>query len=177
LTAHTGGAHIEDARNSINDALDWKNAQATGTIDAYEAYLKAHTGGAHVEEARNGVESLDWDKTAVKGMTATSAYLDFHHKYPDSTRLTAVTADVDCSQIIQVHMNYGVSGEAYLESLNVTVTGHPELSGEYRPSEAGACSLIQCYTEQDGIISKLHNAHLLVANVKGKTRIVAVDTH
>jgi hypothetical protein len=177
LTNHPQGAHVEDARNGI-EALDWKDAQAKGTIDAYEGYLKAHAGGAHAEAAKSGVESLDWEETATKGATAFSAYLDFHRKYPGSTRLTAVTADVECSQNLSLSFGgYGFSGTASMSSLNVDVSGHSELSGEYRANEAGARSLVERYIELGGTIGKLPHAHLLVAEVKGRPRIVAVDAH
>jgi hypothetical protein len=177
LTNYPDGAHAEDARNGI-EALDWKDAQTKGTVDAYEGYLKAHASGAHADAAKSGVESLDWEETGAKGAGAFSAYVDFHRKYPDSTRLTAVTADVECSQNRSISFGgYGLSGTAGMSSLNVDVRGHRELSGEYRADEAGALSLIERYVELGGTIGKLPHAHLLVAEVKGKPRIVAVDAN
>lgn len=122
-----------------------------------------------------GCDRTEKDWTAARQANTTAAYLDFHHKYPGSTRLTAVTADVECSQNLSISVGSGLSGTASMSSLNVDVSGHPELSGEYQPNEAGARSLIERYIERGGTIGKLPHAHLLVAEVNGGPRIVAVD--
>jgi hypothetical protein len=121
----------------------------------------------------NGTEK-DW--AAAKQADTFSAYLDFHRKHPGSTRLTAVTADVECSQNLSISLGgYGLSGTASMSSLDVRVSGHAELSGDYRTDEAGARSLVERYVKLGGTIGKLPHAHLLVAQVSGRPRIVAVD--
>lgn len=171
LANHPQGVHVEEAKNSI-DALDWKDAEVKGTIDAYEGYLRVHPGGIHA------VEVLDWDKTIAKGAPAPSEYSDFHRKYPDSKRVTAVMADIHCEQKLGITIGDATepSFSSYLQALVVNVSGHPELSGEYTPEEAGARSLIEIYRKKGGVISDLSNAQLLVADIKGKPRVVAVDT-
>jgi hypothetical protein len=111
LTTHPQGAHVEEAKNGV-EALDWKDAQGKGTIDAYEKYLKSRASGAHAEAAKSGVESLDWEKAQGEGATSSSAYLDFHHKHPGSSRLTTVTADVECSQNLSISFGgYGCQAQ------------------------------------------------------------------
>ena len=121
-------------------------------------------------------EAQDW-QTAQTTET-TLAYREFHRNYPDSTRLRAITADVECSQNLTMSSGgFGTSGTASLSSLNVIVYGHPELSGQYRANESGTRSLIERYTELGGTVGMLAHARLLVADVKGRPRIVAIDGH
>jgi hypothetical protein len=120
------------------------------------------------------VEAPDWKETQAKG--SPDAYRDFRRKHPQSKQLTTFTADVECSQnLITSSSGYGTSASVSMRSLEVHVSAHPELSGEYYPGEAGAQSLIEQYLKQGGIIGKLNGAHLLVASVNNKQRIVAVD--
>lgn len=174
LAAHPQGAHAGEARDGI-DSLDWKEAQTRGTTDGYQKYLSAHAGGAHAGAAKDAIESAAWDQTRTEGAGRFSAYVDFHRKYPGSTRLTALTADVVCSQNISISFGSAFSGSMSLSSLNVRVSGHPELSGEYQPDEPGARSLIQRYEQLGGTVGKLPHARLLAAEIKGKRRIVALE--
>jgi len=161
------------------ETLDWKEAQVKGTIEAFKGYLMAHPGGVHAPQATALLSALceDRDWTAATKDAKPAAYLAFHRTYPDSQRLTAVTADVECSQNLTVSMGgYGLSGTMSLSSLNVNVDGHPKLSGNYGAQESGTLSLGDRYMELGGTVGKLDRAHLLVAKTDGKPRIVAVDT-
>jgi hypothetical protein len=123
----------------------------------------------------SAIEQTAWQDAQAKGASQPGSYVDFHRKYPHSPYLTTVIADVECSQNLSISMGYGVSGTASLKSLTVVVNGHPDLSGEYSAEEAGAVSLCRRYMQLGGTIGELKGAKVLVANLKGKQRIVAVE--
>ena len=174
-TNYPKNAHVAEARSGV-EKLEWREAQSKGTIEAYETYLKSEPDGAHAADAHSRAESLDWTSTVSAGPKASSAYVAFHRKYPGSDRVNAITADLECSQNIAISFGSGFTGSMSLSSLTVNVKGHKELSGEYLLDQPGTKSLIDIYERRGGTIGPLPKANLLVAEFKGRRRIVAVES-
>jgi hypothetical protein len=90
--------------------------------------------------------------------------MGFHKAYPNSTHLAVFRADVDMSTDLEGNMH-------------VTVSGHPDLAGDYAVYEAMSLGLGAKANADGNIVlntEPLKDAELYVARIGGKSRIVAV---
>lgn len=128
-------------------------------------------------EARATLPPIDPETAAWNTLSgSTASYKEFHTAYPNSKRLSVVRADVDCTYSITMSLGSYGSGSASGGPLNITVSGHPEFSGDYQVESAAALGLGAEKTP-DGTVqlngSSFKNVELLVAQREGKPKIVA----
>ena len=113
------------------------------------------------------VASADPEAAAWKSATSSAspaAYMSFHKAYPNSTHLTVFRADVDMSTDLEGNMH-------------VTVSGNPDLAGDYIVNEAMSLGLGAKANADGNIVlntEPLKDVELFVARIGGKSRIVAV---
>jgi len=85
LLRFPGGAHVKEAKMSIEDAI-WRTCQQTGKAESYEQYLKEYSRGKHADEARKALDGLAYER--VKEKDTVEAYEEFmkNHRGDDSAR-------------------------------------------------------------------------------------------
>ena len=60
---------------------DWRNAQGTNTVDAYQQFLARHPQAAQAAEAKSAIENLEWE--VAKRQNSIEAYAGYLDKYSD----------------------------------------------------------------------------------------------
>jgi len=91
------GAHIPEAEAALEE-LDWSDARAVGTSDAYGSYLLHHPEGGHAMEAAALRDGAIWQKVSEKdSVYSYRRYLDDqrsgHHRDEAEARIEALTFD------------------------------------------------------------------------------------
>ena len=72
---------------------DFKKAQQTNTIEAYQSFLKNHPGGKYAAKAKSALENLEWNKAEQSKMLGD--YLTYLSKYPSGQFTAQAKVEVD----------------------------------------------------------------------------------
>lgn len=148
------------------DRTPTKTPPTTGSPAATSTPVQPNQPGV-TSKATTGAPADDPEVAAWKSAMSSAsptAYMSFHKAYPNSTHLTVFRADVDMSTDLEGNMH-------------VTVSGHPDLAGDYGVYEAMSLGLGAKANADGNIVlntEPLKDVELFVARIGGKSRIVAV---
>jgi len=124
---------------------DWQTASATGTVAAYQDFLKQHPNGAHADEARDKIKSLRDEQawTLAQNTNTGDSYRQYLHDEPNGAhtqeardKMTGLesAADLETAQAANTEAAYQDFLKKYPQGpeADEARAALAKLNGEYR---------------------------------------------